>query len=261
MPARRGNVHLLASVSRALLLVSLVSAPRAAGAFLSPREYDAASWVGGGDGRAFTGSPRWRGYGCQVCHVPAWSPPLVVVESDPPELFTRRTYTPGARYVVTVSLLEILPPSGPIDPLVPQGNGLGADFVGAAGEPAGTISPCLEGITCRGPEDITDSCDPDLCDEGEFASTPVLQRVGDLGAVVSPAAEIDEWSFAWTAPDEGAGDVALHIAVVDGNSDRDMTGDAMAISKIELAEGGGGASASAFIVGLAPALVRFRRRR
>lgn len=245
----------------AVLAVLFASAP--AHAFLASTEYEARSWDGGGDGRAFTGARRWRGYSCVVCHVPASSPPRLVLSSDPPELLTDRTYEPGVRYIVEVEIFpEALLPAEAWDGMTPQGNGFGAELVGGDGQPAGVISGCTEGIPCRGPGDVRDTCDPDLCDEGEPPTTPSVQRVAEGTAVVSQAMETTSWSFSWIAPEAGAGDVTLHVAGLDGDSDRDLTGDAIAVAKLEIHEAGGDRSAaSVFWIGLSPLALRFRRRR
>ncbi len=243
-----------------LPLVVLLLAPRAADAFSTAGYYRGNAWSGGGDDRPFTGARRWRGYGCPICHVPAADPPRFVLDSDPPSLAREGVYTPEQRYLITVAFFpETLPTPLDADPAIPAGNGFAAEIAGASGdEPAGDLSPCVTGIHCPG---SVDRCDPDLCGEGLPASTPAVQTLADGTAVVVEASGATSWQFAWTAPPRGAGELTLHVAAVDGNSDRDPTGDAVAVARISLQEGAGAAEASAWVLCLAPAALRWRRRR
>src|SRR5262245_32105521 len=132
------------AVASLATLACVVGAASPALAFRDAREFDDPAWVGGGDGRTFTGVRRERGYSCAVCHVPAADPPGYVVRSDPADLIVEGRYEPGRRYVVTVEMFrESVPPIPDVDESSGHGHSFNAEIVDAAEEPVGALDPCL----------------------------------------------------------------------------------------------------------------------
>lgn len=236
-------------------LVVIAAAAGPAHAFKDAREFDDPAWVGGADGRTFTGVRRERGYSCAVCHVPAADPPVFVVRSEPAALLAEGEYEPGRRYVLSVELYRERVPAIPdADVTTTRGNSFDAEVVQADNEAAGTLDACA----VRAAEG---------CAASETVKTIRDGRaVHGIAAQPDPADPIifDErrtWSFAWTAPAAGSGDLALALAGVDGNSDGTNEGDAVAVARLPLRESAPNAGAAGWLVGLLPALAARRSRR
>lgn len=244
------------AVARAAALVALVAlaAPRPAYAFRQAREFDDAAWVGGADGRSFTGLRRERGYTCAICHVPVADPPGFVVRSEPPELVAEGRYEPGRRYVVSVEMFRERVPSIPSPDLASvRGHSFNAEVVDPNDVAAGTLDACP-------------TRDGDTCVAGTSVETFLGgAAVHGMPALPDPEApstrrELRAWSFAWTAPAAGTGDLALALAGVDGDSDGTHQGDAVVRTRIELRESSARASFLPVFLALLPALARRRRR-
>lgn len=239
-----------AVASFVLGLAALV--PGRADAFKEAREFDDPAWVGGGDGRTFTGVRRERGYSCAICHVPVADPPGFVIRSDPPELVSEGRYQPGRRYLLWVEMFrEQVPAIAEVDSGSKRGHSFNAEIVDAVDEPAGTLDACptrTEGA-CVAPVTV----DP-------FREGRAVHGMLTVPDPVTETRELRAWSFAWTAPGPGAGDLALSLAGVDGDSDGTSEGDAVARTRLELREAAPRASFAPFLLGLLPALALRRRR-
>ena len=236
-----------------LVLGLAVLVPRAAHAFREAREFDDPAWVGGGDGRTFTGVRRERGYNCAICHVPAADPPGFVVRSDPSELVSEGRYEPGRRYLLSVEMFrEQVPTIAGADVGSARGHSFNAEIVDGGEEAAGTLDACptREAGACVGPASV----DP-FRDGRAVHGMPTVPD-----AATGTRRELRAWSFAWTAPGPGAGDLTLSLAGVDGDSDGTHQGDAVVRARIELREAGPRASFAPFLLGLLPALALRRRR-
>jgi hypothetical protein len=169
------------------LLVLLVAMD--ASAFHLPDSFVRTANRGGGSKILYTGSSRFRGYDCTMCHGQPSGAMQVLVSSDPPELL-EGTYKPLQEYAVTVEMVgELLPPEGESN-----FNLFVADVVDDGGEPVGRF------------------------EEIELSS---LQRVsGDVnveGAVFG-SNDRARWTFTYAAPAKDAGRIAFHLGAVSGDS-------------------------------------------
>jgi hypothetical protein len=143
---------------------------------------------GGGSKILYTGSARFRGYDCTMCHNGSSGALSVVVESDPPGLFDG-VYKPLEEYTITVEMVGATqPPEGEM-----TDNLFVAEMVDDAGETVGRF------------------------EEIELSS---LQRVnGDVnveGAVFG-ANDRTRWTFLYAAPAPKAGRISFHLSAVAGD--------------------------------------------
>jgi len=198
------------ALTAAMALTVVLGAPGRARAFHDPDEYGHEAMQGGGARSWFTGSPRFAGYDCSMCHVQAPGRAGLVLSSSPEGLFDTSRYVPEAEYRITVRL-----------------EGAGRAAGSAADRNAFTAEAVLD--DGRAPAGTLD------------ASDDRVQLVDD-GRVVGPSASFasgTEWSFTWTAPPAGSGPVWLHLAAVDGDSDGSPAGDDVATRALRFGELGG----------------------
>lgn len=190
------------SVRRSLHAVSVWAALAAAPAHAThaPDRFRTPAAVEGFDRTYFTGSPRWRGWDCSICHQ---GEELVSLEatSQPPDLFESGTYEPDATYVVTLLLQgEHLGLGIEEDWEIEQNiNGFAADVVDDAGRGLAVFAGA-DPVRFR------------LYEQGTvLASYPVRDELDDAP---------DEWTFPLVAPPRGAGPMTLYVGAVDGGGAR-----------------------------------------
>lgn len=141
---------------------------------------------GGGSGMYFTGSPRFKGYDCAICHVDAARRISIEVDSS---LMTG-VYTPGLIYPITVRLVgEHRGLTSAFNP-----NTFAADFTGAAGLPVGHVASGGQQVLLESERSVA-----------------VAEGFGEGET---------EWSFSWWAPTEAI-PATLHIAMLDGDGASD----------------------------------------
>jgi hypothetical protein len=141
---------------------------------------------GGGAGLYFTGSPRFKGYDCTICHVDAARRISVEIDSA----LEAGVYTPGLIYPVTVRLVgEHRGLDSAFNP-----NTFTADFTDAAGIPVGLVSS-----------------------DGRQV---ILESERTVGVAEGFGEGETEWRFSWWSPAEG-GAATLHIAMLDGDGASD----------------------------------------
>jgi hypothetical protein len=160
----------------------------AAWAYHTGATFDRAPGAGGGGGLFYTGAPRERGWTCEACHV---DPPVatqVVVRIQPAELLVDRVYVPGQSYDVTVTL-----ENEQLGRMSARSNfnGMAMTVMDESGAVAGDFSG--------------------------FAAEDFYVRGRSIIASSGTTVGATEWSFRWTAPEAGRGEITLYLGVVDGN--------------------------------------------
>ena len=174
------------------ILMSLCAAPAAA--FHGQADFDKPALEGGGGGRWFTGSPRFRRWDCTVCHADGEGLIGLTLATEPPGLVRDGVFVPGATYAVTVTLQgEHRGLDAMLNP-----NTFVLEIVDEAQEPAGIFAGLGSGVERPPGEEL-------VVARGEFD-----------GAT--------EWSFEWIAPEPGSGPVTLYLAGVDGDGAGDRLG-------------------------------------
>ncbi len=174
---------LRAAWSCAVLVLLL---PGSAHAYHPLQSFQKSVSEGGGNGLYFTGSPRWKGYDCSICHVEPAGEISFSIRSEPPELIEDQRWEAGVEYLLTVRLEG--------EHLVHETN----------------VNSFLMEID-------TDEDEP----VGEYFGDG-LQDVPDVhgkavDGVVAGRAVDTEWLFWWVAPAEGQGRLTLYLAGLDGN--------------------------------------------
>lgn len=259
-------------MKRLVLLLLLV--PATAAAFPTGDQFDLDPLKqDGAGGIAFTGSPRFQGHTCAVCHTGAPGKISLALQSDQPELFTDG-WKPNTQYHLRVVLQNSwaaaqytasgdkcgtnATPYHPCDE-----NGFALEFDNAGGQPVGKLA-AYTGTACA----TTPPMDP------------AVQILKDGTAVTHKGTHfgVTQWDLCWTAPATGAGVITAYLTGVDGNGGNgteafpnDTTGDDVAAGAVPMNEHGiapsrdfGGCDAgegAGFGVVLALALVLARRRR
>ena len=194
--ATRTSCFALAS---ALLLGAQAAAPGSARAFSDPLTFTDDVGLGGGGGRYFTGSPA-DGYGCDVCHRGAPSPPLEILG------LPLAGYRPGGAYEVRIEWPRSL-----------EHIGLALEITDDAGLAAGSLElPPPEELAdperCLPVEDGVAAGDLDPLEGGR-----TILNVSDCGA--------QRVRFLWTAPVESRGALRLSGGLVASNTQADAEGD------------------------------------
>ncbi len=171
---------------RLLIALSVLLAPSYVGAFHEVASFSRTANTGGGSSVYFTGSRRFKGYDCGICHVDAERRISIGLDSA----LTSGTYTPGLIYPITVRLIgEHRGLSSAFNP-----NTFTADFTDATGVPIGTIAG---------------------------GGQQVVLEQGRTVAVAEGFGEGEtEWTFQWWAPAEAI-PVEFHIAMLDGDGASD----------------------------------------
>jgi uncharacterized protein (TIGR03382 family) len=233
-------------VKRPLLILAIVCAPQLARAFPTGLQFDAdpMNAAGNGDGAggiAFTGSPRFAGHTCAVCHIDAPGRIGIRVESDHPELFTDG-WKPRQQYHLRVILTgewaaAQFKAAGDqcgfmVDPYSPcDENGFAFELDDASGQPAGTLAPSYN----------------NACVTGTPPNDADARVLADGSAITHTGAHMGQttWDLCWTAPAAGASTLTAYVAVVDGNGGdgtmdwpNDAFGDDVAAGAVPLVEMG-----------------------
>jgi hypothetical protein len=211
---------------RSLILFALFAAALApaatASAYHTGSLFDRPPGAGGAGGLFYTGADRERGWTCTACHVEPAGQIRIAFESEPAELAAERRYVPGRAYVVTVRLLN-------------EHLGQGAsrsNYNGIAltvADDNGTLAGSLSGFAAE-----------QFYARGRAILASAGTRVGEVA-----------WTFTWTAPEAGTGDVVFHLGVVDGDGagsgpDQTLTdpfGDDVLMVEVALAESAAGSAA------------------
>jgi hypothetical protein len=223
------------------LALLLLLAPATASAFPTGDQFDLdALKQDGGGGLAFTGSPRFQGHTCAVCHTGAPGKISLALQSDQPELFTDG-WKPNTQYHLRVAIQNAwaaaqYTASGdncgtnaatyhPCDE-----NGFALEFDNAGAQPVGKLA-AYAGTACA----TTPPMDPgvQILKDG----TAVMHKGTHFGIL--------QWDFCWTAPASGAGVITAYLAGVDGNGGdgteafpNDTTGDDVAAGAVPISEHG-----------------------
>jgi hypothetical protein len=206
----------LAWVASGLAALAAVLGSRPAAAFHPLETFRRSINQAGGGEIYFTGSPRFRGYDCTICHVGAPGAIRLALTSDPPELFAAQIYRPWQLYELTVRL------EGEHRGIGDESaqNGFVAELLDDGARPAGVFGEATVGN---------------------------LQRVDGevlVDGVVAGATKKNEWAFTWQAPGPGVGRLALHLAAVDGDGastqasppPTDPFGDDVAVERLRFCE-------------------------
>jgi hypothetical protein len=168
----------------------LVTLADPAGAFQDAASFLRPVHLGGASGILHTGSARFRGYDCSMCHQQAPGDMRLELSSDPPDLLSEGRYEPGASYTITVTML------GEHRAVGDEGNQnmFVAELVDDQAQPQGVF---------------------------EEIDLSTLQRDGgdvNIDGAVFGATNLTAWQLLWTAPSTGTGRLALHVAAVDGDA-------------------------------------------
>lgn len=168
-----------------VFLIAWLSFASSAWAFHEIESYSR-SEQGGGAGAFFTGSPRFKGYNCRVCHTNTAGQISIALEVNRPELLQGQ-YELNIGYAITVKLVgEHRGLDSAFNP-----NTFMLEFVDDQGVSIGDYLP--------GPAPA------DLVDDRRIVAAEGFGE-GET-----------EWSFTWFSPRESAGPVTLYLAMLDGD--------------------------------------------
>lgn len=227
----------------ALAIVLLAGTAHVAAAFPTGDQFDLKPIdEDGAGGIAFTGSPRWAGHTCAVCHTDAPGRVSLRLESDRPELFVDG-WKPNQQYHLRVVLENTWANEahrGAKDncgfdtmPYVScDQNGFALELAAAGSHPIGVFAPYANG-QCMPPNAMVDAD---------------IRVLADKSAVTHSGTHMGmtAWDLCWTAPAAGAGVITAYIAGVDGNGGdgtlkfpTDSTGDDVAAGAVPIPELGG----------------------
>lgn len=171
------------ALSIVALAITLLIAGRAQ-AFHAGVAFMAQPGTGGGGGVFYAGAPKDHGWNCRSCHEAAEG--RITVSLDSPDLFSSFKYSPGKTYNFKAIMNN-------------EWKGVGAQanyntvtiqVVDAKGEPTGQL---------QAPPD-------------DFYSTGAATIAGK-----GTKPNETSWTFRWTAPATGTGQVRFFVAAVDGN--------------------------------------------
>ncbi len=141
---------------------------------------------GGGNEAFFTGSPRFKGYDCRICHTKTDDKISIGLEVNRPEL-AQGIYETNTGYIFTVKLIgEHRGLDSAFNP-----NTFMFEIVDQGGTPVGDYLP--------GPAPV------ELVDERRVIAAEGFGE-GE-----------NEWSFTWFSPQEAVGPLHLYLAMVDGD--------------------------------------------
>ncbi|MEZ4267051.1 MAG: hypothetical protein R3F39_11790 [Myxococcota bacterium] len=251
-------------MTRALTVALCLAAPLLVG-FSAASTFDLDAMRGGGDQRAFTGSPTAHGLTCATCHQGDREADLQVT-STPPDLLRDGVFQPGRTYRITVTLAretEGLDHAGACSPGLAgcNRNLFTAEVLDPAGAPAGLLCPndltdadlacpslssdgtaLIAHNTAIGGQSLEfpHTCDTPGADPARCVDVAALTAHGatdaDIAAAVRAAVRgSTSWQFAWRAP-TGVPAATLWVALVDGNGGAsidpayaDYTGDAVGL--------------------------------
>jgi len=261
-------------MKRLALVLVLLLAPATAAAFPTGEQFDLdALNEDGAGGIAFTGSPRFQGHTCAVCHADAPHRIGLSLQADKPELFTEG-WEPSTQYHLRVVIEDAWAASQftadgdrcgfnamPYHPC--DENGFALELDNSRGHPVGKLTAFVANACATTPP-------PD-------AGVRVL---ADGSAVTHKGTHfgVTQWDLCWTSPGSGAGVITAYLTAVDGNGGNgteafpsDTIGDDIAEGSVPIAEMGvapprdvGGCDAgegAGLGVAIALVLVLARRRR
>lgn len=167
---------------RWLIALAILAAPSSALAFHEVSSFSRTANTGGGNAQFFTGSKRFKGYDCSVCHVGAEQRISIGLDSA----LTAGVYTPGLIYPVTVRLVgEHRGLTSAFNP-----NTFTADFTDAEGNPVGLVASGGQQVLLESERSVA-----------------VAEGFGEGET---------EWTFSWYSPAEGV-PMTVHIAMLDGD--------------------------------------------
>jgi hypothetical protein len=230
---------------RRLPLLVCLAAPALVG-FSAASTFDVGAMQGGGDHRAFTGSPTAHGLSCTTCHQGDREAD-VRVTSQPADLLESGLYQPGRTYLITVALAHEtrgLDRSGGCSPGLAgcNRNLFVAEVLGSEGAPAGLLCPsdlsdadsacpspsangtaliaqggALAGQSLEFPE-LCDApgADPARCVDVAALAAAGTSEEGIAAAIRAAVRGSTAWQFAWRAPTGGAS-ATLWVGLVDGD--------------------------------------------
>jgi MYXO-CTERM domain-containing protein len=174
-------------MTRLIIFLALIASASPALAFHEIDSFDRSANTGGGGSSYYTGSPRFKGYDCNICHADAEERISIELGGN----LLSGTYEPGLVYRIDVKLLgEHRGLESAFNP-----NTFTADITDAVGNSIGLLSAGVGNIV-------------EIVDEGRIA---VAEGLGNGET---------EWSFTWVAP-EVAVPARLYIALLDGDGAND----------------------------------------
>jgi len=226
-----------------LVIVGVLLGAPAAFAFPTGGQFDSDPLTTDGSGGiAFTGSPRFQGHSCAVCHT---DPPGLIgikLESDHPELFDTG-WVAQKQYHLRVVL---------------ENQHAAAQFA-AAGDNCGfavtPYTPCDQNGFALEMDDVVGGAEGKFtavvngaCATGTPPTDADVVVLKDGSAVVHNGAHHGQtkWDFCWTAPGAGTGVITAYLAAVDGNGGTgseayyaDTINDDVAAGAVPIGEAGG----------------------
>lgn len=153
---------------------------------LAFHESESFSEAGHGDGSFFTGSPRFKGYDCGICHTEAAGEISIDLKVNRPEFLEGR-FSPNTGYSITVKLVgEHRGLESAFNP-----NTFFLELITDDGEAAGSFIPSGFPVIT-----LDDS-----------------RLIGSEGTGEGET----EWSFSWFSPRDPVGPVTLYLAMLDGD--------------------------------------------
>jgi hypothetical protein len=215
--------------------------PVTAAAFPTGEQFDLdALNEDGAGGIAFTGSPRFQGHTCSVCHMNTPGRIALSLQADQPDLFTDG-WRPATQYHLRVVI----------------DNAWAASQYTADGDACGfNVMPyhsCDENGFALELDDAHGSPVGKLAAFGTTAcaTTPppdaAVRILADGSAVTHKGTHfgITQWDLCWTSPAAGVGVITAYVAAVDGNGGdgteafrADLSGDDFAAGAVPIAERG-----------------------
>jgi len=227
----------------------------------------------GSDKIAFTGSPRFTGHTCEVCHTDAPHTVGLQVQADDESLFTDG-WTANKQYHLRVVLLNEHEgvdyrasgdSCGDLDAYKPcDNNGFAFEVDASDSTPAGKYVP-VAANACANSGPVPVDVDSIVISDGT-----AVAHTGSHKAQLA-------WDFCWTAPAAGTGTLTAYVAAVDGNGGDgtvnfpyNTTGDDVATGQLLFPEqgagppptqGGGCSTGGEAGIAVAVALLLLRRKR
>ncbi len=173
--------------TRLLAFAAVLLSASPALAFHEVRSFERTANTGGGNGYYYSGSPRSKGYDCNICHTDAEGRIAIELTSE----LSDGTYEPGTAYTIDVAMLgEHKGLDSAFNP-----NTFTAEFIGADGQPVGRVSAIPRSIVH-------------------------IELDGSVAVAEGQGNGELEWTFFWAAPDT-AEPVTLFMAMLDGDGAND----------------------------------------
>jgi hypothetical protein len=201
-------------------LAILLVLPSLAWAYHPGKVFDDEPGAGGGGGIFYAGAPREHAWTCAACHIDAPGKVKLSLAANPSSLLDEFRYTPGQKYMLTAQMVtaQELGTSATNS----NYNGLVIEIVDEKGLPAGALS----GFSSN-----------------EFYSASSPTTIATAGQTTAETS----WTFTWTAPAAGSGQVTIYAGLVDGNGANsgpgetltDPFGDDVFAGALKLSEGSG----------------------